>query len=283
MIRCAATSKPGRVEDLAADVRVQPAQVKPLLLRQNEFHRLAGLTAGQRQPELLVLVRGRDVLVGVRLHADRHPQQHRHATAVPLPRGGHPADLVDAVDDHPADPGGHGAVDLRVALVVAVQADSLWRHTSPQRHRELATTAGVHGQPVLGHPASDRRAQERLAGVVDVGVAAERPPERIAIGHRPPAQVGLVQHVRRGAVLARDVADVHAADPQRAVVTAPDRRSPQPRDQVVDVLGHLQPPRPADAGVHLAGDVRGHALHPVRSRNPKQAKAVRDAPVRSPG
>ena len=57
------------VEDLRADVGVQADQLEP---RRGEHpaYRLEGVAAGQREAELLVLVRGRDELVGVRLDAD---------------------------------------------------------------------------------------------------------------------------------------------------------------------------------------------------------------------
>ena len=81
MIRCAATSKPEVSKIWLPMWRVQPAQVQPSLVLQDEVDRLGGLPAGQRQPELLVLVGGRDVLVGVGLDADRD------AAAAPAPDG----------------------------------------------------------------------------------------------------------------------------------------------------------------------------------------------------
>ena len=60
------------VEDLRADVAVQPHEVQPRRL-QHPAHGLGGVARGQREAELLVLVGGGDELVGVRLDPDRHP------------------------------------------------------------------------------------------------------------------------------------------------------------------------------------------------------------------
>ena len=59
-----------RVEDLRADVAVQPAQLEAGP-REHPADRLGARRRRQREAELLVLVRGRDELVGVRLDARR--------------------------------------------------------------------------------------------------------------------------------------------------------------------------------------------------------------------
>src|SRR5690606_37838480 len=67
--------EPGGVEDLRADVRVQPDQLADPVgeqLRRGPVRR----PAGEREAELLVLVGGGDVLVGVRLHPHGDPDQH---------------------------------------------------------------------------------------------------------------------------------------------------------------------------------------------------------------
>ena len=63
------------VEDLRADVAVQADQPQ-VVGREDPPHRGHRRAAGQRQAELLVLVRGGDELVGVRLDADGDPDQH---------------------------------------------------------------------------------------------------------------------------------------------------------------------------------------------------------------
>ena len=63
------------VEDLRADVRVQPDQPQRGQLEDAAYGLLGG-AGGERETELLVLVGGGDELVGVRLDADRNPHQH---------------------------------------------------------------------------------------------------------------------------------------------------------------------------------------------------------------
>ena len=245
MIRCAATSKPEVSKIWLPMWECSPRRSSHCSCSRTRSTALRACAAGERQPELLVLVGGRDVLVGVRLDADGDPQQHRHATAVPAPGLGHPGDLVDAVDDDPADAGRHRPVDLGIALVVAVQADSLRRHPRPQGDRQLAAAAGVDRQPVLDHPARDGGAEERLARVVDVGVAVEGD---VNASRKATARARRSASSRTYAGVPNscgEVAHVDAADPQRAVVVAPHRGRPEPRHQRVDVVRVLQPGRPA--------------------------------------
>ena len=94
--------EPGGVEDLAADVGVQPEQLEPVAVRRGCGDRLGGLAAGEREAELLVLVGGRDELVGVRLDADGDADHDRRADAELGGDGGEPVDLLERVDDDPA-------------------------------------------------------------------------------------------------------------------------------------------------------------------------------------
>ena len=195
---------------------------------------------------------------------------------------GQPLDLVERVDDDPADAGLHRAAQLPGGLVVAVVADPRRVEPGPQRDGQLTGRAHVEAQPLLRDPARDRRAQEGLAGVVDV-VVGERLPERP--GARP--EVGLVEDVRRGAVLGDQVAQVDAADLEGAVVGLAGRRGPQQRDEGVDVRGGTQPGRArgrsrrrAPAGLVRAGHyIRSGAVTPS-SRRPL-AKTVRVASTSS--
>jgi len=67
--------EPVDIEDLGPDVTVQPGQpdVRRVEHRADGLHRR---TAREREAELLVLVGGRDELVGVGLDADRDPDEH---------------------------------------------------------------------------------------------------------------------------------------------------------------------------------------------------------------
>ena len=64
------------VEDLAADVGVQAEQLQARG-GDHPAYGLEGVAGGDREAELLVLVGGGDVLVGVRLDASGHPHHHR--------------------------------------------------------------------------------------------------------------------------------------------------------------------------------------------------------------
>ena len=88
---------------------------------------------------------------------------------------GQPVDLVERVDDDPAHPGVERPGQLGDRLVVAVEADPLRRHPGGQRDGQLAAGADVEVQALLGDDPDHRPAEERLAGVVDVGVR-RRPP-----------------------------------------------------------------------------------------------------------
>ena len=79
-----------------------------------------------------------------------------------------PVDLGEGVDDDPAHPGRQAQPELLDALVVAVQTDLTQIHPGPLHHRELAPGADVDAQTLLGHPAGDGGAEERLAGVVHI-------------------------------------------------------------------------------------------------------------------
>ena len=97
-----------------------------------------------------------------------------------------PVDLVEGVDDDPADPDLEGAAQLRHRLVVAVEADAGRVEAGTQGDGELAAGADVEAQALLGDPPRDGRAEERLAGVVDV-VVGERLAERArAVRGSPP-------------------------------------------------------------------------------------------------
>ena len=226
--------EPGGVEDLAADVGVQAEQLQSLG-RADLLDRLERITAGDREPELLVLVSRGDVLVGVRLHAGGDPHHHLGGALEVLGDLGEPLDLGEAVDDDPADAGVDGAAQLGVRLVVAVVADPGRVEAGAQRDGQLAAGADIQAQPLLVDPAGHGGAEEGLAGVEDVE-GGERVAERPGAG----PQVVLVEHVRRGHVLGDEVCHRHPADGQVAVDLV-SRRRPQRRHQGVGVAGLTQP------------------------------------------
>ena len=133
--------------------------------------------------------------MGVRLDADGHPDQDRCAAARSGGDRGEPVDLLERVDDDPADAVVDGRFQLSQALVVAVHADPGTRHTGADGDRKLAATAHVEEQAIVADPPGDLGAQECLAGVIDVGAAAQAV-EDLGVGadelRRAPAEIGLV-------------------------------------------------------------------------------------------
>ena len=203
------------VEDLGADVGVQAAQVEGRrVARGSRRTASAAWPAGEREAELLVLVGGGDELVGVRLDADGDPHHHRRAHAELGRDRGDPVDLVERVDDDPADAG----LQRRPisASLLLLPCKPIRSAGNPARSA-TASSPPVQMSRLSPSSATQRataRAQERLARVVDVAAAAavERRGERVAERPGPRAEVVLVQHVRRGAVLARRAHHVDAAD-----------------------------------------------------------------------
>ena len=138
-----------------------------------------------------------------------------------------------------------------------MHADPLRRHPGRERDRELAAGAHVQRQTLLGDHPHHRLTEERLAGVVHVGVV-----ERLGEGPAAGPEVGLVQQVCRRAELRGQVAHVTAADAQGAGRAAGHGLRPQLRQEGVDISGGTEPGRPplARLGVQRAGLVRSHAV-----------------------
>ena len=130
-------------------------------------------------------------------------------------------------------------------------------------------------QALLGHPAGDRRAEERLAGVVDV---ARSPSNASRNARGAGAEVVLVEDVQRRAVLGGELADVDSP----ATVSTPSslRRTPAAHrcgDQLVDVARA----RGSQAGAAVAGSAwrtpascARTASHPLGRRDAEQVQPV---------
>ena len=165
--------EPRDVEDLRADMAVQSDEAEVVGL-EDPPHRRHRRTAGQRQAELLVLVRGRDELVGVGFHADGDADQdilHHPGLAGD---GVEPFDLGHRVQYHVTDAGFHRRGQLGHRFVVAMQRDPLRREIRVQRHGEFTAAAHVQRQALLVDPAGYLAAQERFGRIPDVLAAAER-------------------------------------------------------------------------------------------------------------
>lgn len=222
----------GHVEDLRADVRVDADEVEAVE-GECTAHRLGGLPVGERDPELLVLVRGGDELVGVGLDADGDADLHPLADAVPLGDVGDADDLLEGVEHDPPDARLDGPLDLGDGLVVAVEGDALGGHPGVQRGGQLTAGADVEVQPLLLQPAHDGAGEKGLPGVEDVGVRAEGLGPGAATG----PEVALVEEVGGGAELLREPGDGDPADGEGAVRVAGDGARPDLLVEDVEVGG----------------------------------------------
>src|SRR4029079_19571158 len=186
------------VEDLRPDVAVDAAQVQVGTVV-TAHHRHQGRAAVDGEAELLVLVRGGDVFVGVRLDAGGDPDHHLGDGAQLGAQLLQPGDLVGRVDDDPPDARASGGAQFVRALIVAVQADPARVDSPAQGDGELSARADVQAQTLLRDPPRHAGAQERLSGVVD-GPAGEGVAPLPGAG----AEVVLVDHVDRAADLVHD-------------------------------------------------------------------------------
>ena len=217
-------------ENLGADVAVQPTEVQVRRVLDGG-HGLVGLAGGQGQAELLVLVGGRDVFVATRVDAGL---QAHHDGGGGTERSGDALDLVDLVhrvDEDAMDAGLEGEADLRVRLIVAVQADAVGVHPGAQGQTQLSERGGVDTQALGGDKARDVGAQEGLASVEGVtAVHSVAIPE--LLGHRAGPHAGAaahgldVEHEGGRAELVGDAGQVDAAHAQHASLP---RRAPRPQ------------------------------------------------------
>ena len=217
-------------KDLGTDVAVQApeVQVRRILDRGHGLARLAG---GQGQAELLVLVGGRDVLVAARVNAGL---QAHHDGRNDAEVSGNALDLVDLVhrvDEDAVDTGLEGEADLRVRLVVAVQADAIGVHAGAQGQAQLAERGGVDTQALGRDEARDVGAQEGLASIEGVAaVHAVAVPE--LLGHRRSPHAGAaahgldVKHEGGRTEVGGDAGQVDASHAQHAVLP---RSAPRPQ------------------------------------------------------
>ena len=251
--RCAATSKPAGVEDLRADVRVQADQFEP---RRGEHpaYGIEGIAADQREAELLVLVRCRDELVGVRLDTDGGAHQDALRAAALEAEPAQPLDLGQRVDHDPGHSGVECGDQLGSRLVVAVQQHPVAGEAGADGDRELAAGADVEAQPLLLDPARDGGAEERLGGVEHHCAA-----ERLAIVPAAAPQVGLVEQKGRAAVLGHQLAHVVPAEHEVPLVGPAQAQRPDRgvdcaevggRPRVQSLVGELTGPRPGGVGTH---------------------------------
>ena len=228
---------------------MQTNQPAPAAARQLAQHllQLVGIEA-----ELAVEVTGADVLVGVALDAGGEAQHQPHRLAQ---AGGQLAEQLDVapVVQHHGDAVGGGQGQLLGALVVAVQHDPLGRHAPAQGGEQFARRHGVQTQALLGHQGCDRQGAVGLGGVEGQGGAGIVALQGLAVGAAAGAQGGLIEHIQRCAVGARQLAEGAAPQLQTplAIEGAAQRR--QVAVGAGQVHAGLEGPLAAQAG-GLAGD-----------------------------
>ena len=209
----------------------------------------ASRTGGHRQAELLVLVRGGDVLVpagvdtGGQAHHDAGAFVSSEVATAPelVHRGDGVVDLLRGVDDQMAHPVAHGGGHLCRGLAIAVQTQAAGVGgglgavnllQAGQSHGQLHAGGGVDAHTLLEDDACDLRGQKRLSGVEGLAAAQSvAGPELLghsgAPGGGTPPQVGLVQDKDGAGGVGEDLGDGQPAQGELAVGRAPRRCGPQ--------------------------------------------------------
>ena len=238
----------GQVQDLGADVGVQPVQLE-LGGGDDRVDGLPGSASVDGEAELLVLVAGGDVLVATGVHAGGQAHHDLAGLLGPVDATGaqlaHGADselnLLERVEDEVTHVVGEGDGDLGLRLAVTVQAQTggvrgglLTVHLlqGGQGHGELAAAGGVDAHALLEDPLGDLGGQEGLPGVEGLSPGhAVAGPELLMHGSGPgggaTAQVGLIQDEDGAGGLGEDLGDGQPAQDELAVVRAPCRGGPQ--------------------------------------------------------
>ena len=189
--------------------------------------------AGDGESELLVFVRGGDVLVRVRFDARRDADQDRGRRAQLSRELRQSIDLIGRVDDDATDARLERSPQLGDRLVVAVHRDAGRGELGAQGDGQLPAGAHVEVQPFFGDPTRDGDAEKRLPGVEHLGSdAAEGIAERS--GSLP--EVDLVDDVGGRPVLGGEFWCGEAGDGQDTVHLGYAGR-PQCGHQRIDVLG----------------------------------------------
>ena len=158
---------------------------------------MAGLDG---EAELGVEDAGGGVDVGVRVDAGRHPQQYVLGLSGLARQAFQQLKLVEAVDHHPADGMLQCLLQFLRGLVVTVEVHVLQGRAGVGYGRQFPAGDDVETQALLAEHAGQRRVDERLAGIRDLGARgalAELVDEGTAAG----AYGRLVQDVYGRAVL----------------------------------------------------------------------------------
>ena len=151
---------------------------------------------------------GPDELVGVRLDPRRHPQKDVDRPSRALGDLLESGQLREAVGHDPADPRGDRGFELLDRLVVAVEHETLTGISRRDRGGELSSARHVAVQPLRRRDLQHTDDTQRLRGVGDRHVVAER----LAVAPHAVHEGRAVHDVERGAELGGEVLDRYAPD-----------------------------------------------------------------------
>ena len=274
----------GRVEDLRADVRVQADAARSPGSAARGRTASRRLAAGEREAELLVLVRGRDELVGVRLDADRDAHQHRLPRR-PRSRAAAASRSISSTSrrrpGRPRRPRARSSSAIDLLLPCKRSAPA----ANPPRS---ATASSPPVQTSSRQPSSSHPARHRATGTPcprSTRRRRRRTPTRPGTPRREPGSRPRPGRSAGVPYSRRQVPDVVPADAQRTVGVAAHRGRPDRRDRgALASSGWRQPGRPADGPPPCSGPglCERHRLHPLGGGDAEQAEAVREHLAGSP-
>ena len=143
-----------RIKDLGSHVAVQAAQVQVVRL-QATLGRSKGRARGERNAELLVLMRRGDEFVRMRINTRLDADHHRLDLAGLARNAIEFFQLELVVNDHVTHAGVYAQTQVFIVLIVAVRGDALGRKLCGQGNLELIERGRVQAQAFLIDPVHD--------------------------------------------------------------------------------------------------------------------------------
>ena len=174
-------------------------------------HRRGGHPGSQREPKLRVGDARSGVAVRVRIDAGCDAQQDTLAASQAGGELGKQRQLVEVIDDDPADAGLQGLLELVARLIVAMKVDTLWRKVDGESGVQLAAGDDIQAHAFFVEEPEEALIDECFAGVNSIGCGitqAKLPKKRAALR----SQRRFVEDVERGAELSGQIRRGAAAD-----------------------------------------------------------------------
>src|SRR5207237_10352145 len=107
------------------------------------------------------------IYLSLECHPQSQPEQYALAHDRIIRAVGEPADLLDVVDDHAANPQAYRHLELVVGLVVPVERDPLRSEARDRSGMKLAARDDVERETFLGHDPQEPRCAVRLRRIAD--------------------------------------------------------------------------------------------------------------------